>query len=236
MQYAWNGELFLAVVCDGMGGMSDGELASAAAVQCVFEKFNSISCLTGQAVPEWLSSAFKAADREVWQLSDENGNLRRAGTTIVAVLMIGDQLYWGSVGDSRIYWLRDDGLHTVNRSHNYYLRIQEMLEQKMISEEQAQRERLRGEALISYIGMGGLSLIDVSPCAEYMKEGDTLLLCSDGLYKALNSRQIQAIVEESGGNMQIAARRLCSEACRLAGYGQDNTTVIAVRYRGRPDR
>ena len=63
-----------------------------------------------------------------------------------------------------------------------------------------------------------------------MNQGDIVILASDGLYKSLTAVQIQAIVEESGGNMSIAAERLCKEAQRLGECKQDNTTVIAVRY------
>lgn len=55
-----------------------------------------------------------------------------------------------------------------------------------------------------------------------------LILCSDGLYKSLDEQQVQAIVEESGENVQIASKRLCEEALRLAVSKQDNTTVIVI--------
>ena len=59
-----------------------------------------------------------------------------------------------------------------------------------------------------------------------------LVLCSDGLYKAMDNEQIAAVIEESGENMDLAAKRLCLEALRLSRKKQDNTTVIVVRYVG----
>ena len=73
-------------------------------------------------------------------------------------------------------------------------------------------------------------MIDLSENLISWKEGDILILCSDGLYKALNNEQILAIIEESGGNMDIAAKRLCTEAHRLSKKKQDNTTVILLEY------
>ena len=229
MQYAWSGNTLLAVVCDGMGGMSGGNLASERAVQCIFRELSAVSELPENLIGVWMRQAFEKADREVYQLSDEDGNPLGAGTTVVAVLIREDRFYWGSVGDSRIYFLRDQELRTLNRMHNYNMQIEKMLDSGDITEEQAQAERTRGEALISYLGMNGLYLNDVSDHADGMKADDIILLCSDGIYKSLDDQQIQALVEESGGNMKIAARRLCNEAHRLAGMYQDNATVIAIK-------
>lgn len=230
MKYEWNGGTLLAAVCDGMGGMSGGERASAEAIECVFREFQAASGLEEQNVPGWLSGTFGQADRAVCGLVDAGGKPLGGGTTIVAALICDGQFFWGSVGDSRIYCMKKGELRVVNRQHNYNLRIQEMLEDGTLTEEQARTERLRGEALISYIGMGGLALVDTSPGAELLEDGDIILLCSDGLYKSLNDQQIQAITEESGGNMELAAERLCREAARLSVSKQDNTTVIAIRY------
>ena len=82
------------------------------------------------------------------------------------------------------------------------------------------------------MGIGGLPIIDTSQTPFQMEKDDVVVLCSDGLYKSLDDQQVQAIIEESGGNMQIAAQRLCDEALRLSVSKQDNTTVIAVRYCG----
>lgn len=236
MQYAWSGNTLLAVVCDGMGGLSGGNLASERAVQSIFEDFQAVSELPENQFASWLQSSFEKADREVYQLADANGVPLGAGTTVVALLITEGRFYWGSVGDSRIYILRDNELRTVNRMHNYNLRIQELLDEGEMTEEQAQIERVKGEALISYLGMGGLYMNDVSEHADMLKEDDILILCSDGIYKSLDDQQIQAIVEESGGNMEIAARRLCSEAHRLKGMYQDNATVIAIRCAGQESK
>ena len=161
-------------------------------------------------------------------LLDPSGKPLGAGSTVVAAVFWDNRLYWGSVGDSVIYYIKKGQITTLNRMHNYNLRIDEMLKKGEMSPENEAAERVKGEALISFLGIRGLPLVDTNQQPIQMESGDILLLASDGLYKRLDPQQIVAIVEESGGNMQITARRLCENAQRLAVKKQDNTTVVAV--------
>ena len=232
MQFSVKEDMVLAVVCDGMGGMSGGERASREAVNAIFESYERDFEEDEAMYTRWMNRAFVKADEIVSGLTDRDGNVMRGGSTAVIVLVKENRLYWGSVGDSVIYFMDDQGLHTVTRMHNYNLRLEQLLNSGKISLEEAKKESMngRGEALISFLGIGGLPLVDSGSQAVVMKQGDIVILASDGLYKSLTMVQIQAIIEESGGNMTIAAERLCKEAWRLGEAKQDNTTVIAARY------
>ena len=233
MQYAKKGDdTVLAVVCDGMGGMSGGERASKTAIDVIFKKFADDFPSDEIQYTEWMKRSFVEADEAVASLMDEAGNILHAGSTVVGVLIKNNRMYWASAGDSVIYYMDAQGLHTVTRMHNYNLRREQLLNSGKISLEEAKKESMngRGEALISFLGIGGLPLVDSGSQAVVMKQGDIVILASDGLYKSLTMVQIQAIIEESGGNMTIAAERLCKEAWRLGEAKQDNTTVIAARY------
>lgn len=233
MRYAWKGDdTVLAVVCDGMGGMSGGERASRKAVDVIFKNFADNFVAEETQYSEWMKRAFVEADKAVAALTDEEGNILHAGSTVVGVLIKNNRMYWASAGDSVIYYLNILGIRTVTRMHNYNLRLEQLLNSGKITVEEAKQESMngRGEALISFLGIGGLPIVDSGSQPVLMGVGDVIVLASDGLYKSLTTVQIQAIVDESGGNMSIAAERLCKEAQRLGECKQDNTTVIAIRY------
>lgn len=227
----WSDESLLVAVCDGMGGMQGGELASTTGITIIADAFRNQKPSEESKTPEWFQRQFEEADRVISSLQDLSGKPLGAGSTAVAAIFWDNRLYWGSVGDSVIYYIKKGQITTLNRMHNYNLKIDEMLKKGELSPENEAVERVKGEALISFLGIRGLPLIDTNQQPIQMEVGDVLLLASDGLYKSLDSQQIVAIVEESGGNMQIAARRLCENAQRLAGKKQDNTTVVAVMCR-----
>lgn len=226
----WSDNGLLAVVCDGMGGMQGGDFASRTAIRIILDAYREQRPLDEGEIPYWMQKQFDLADRGISDLKDTAGNPLGAGSTVVSVMVCENHLYWGSVGDSVIYYIKKGQITTVNRMHNYNMKIDEMLKTGELTVENEALERKRGEALISFLGINGLPVLDTNTQPVQMESGDVVLLASDGLYKSLDAQQILAIVEESGFNMQIASRRLCEEAYRLAVKKQDNTTVAAVMY------
>ena len=223
-------QLLLASVCDGMGGMAGGELASQTAIRAITRTFREQAPSGLTDAPQWMTDMFVECDRQVAALTREDGCPLGGGSTCLMVISDQTCFVWGCVGDSRIMLLRGGNLLTLTRMHNYFLRLDEMLSTGTIDKAEYQKESVRGEALISYLGIGQLPLIDVPREPIAWARGDVLVICSDGLYKSLSDEQITAIIEESGGNMQLAAKRLCAEAFRLARKKQDNTTVITISY------
>ena len=88
----------------------------------------------------------------------------------------------------------------------------------------------QAEALISYLGMGNISLTDSNTEPFYLEENDLILLCSDGLYKRLSNEQILDIVLDNQNSMQVIAERLNKVVMQLTQRNQDNTSVILLRY------
>ena len=226
MRYEQKNGVLLASVCDGMGGMQGGELASRQAIETIFRE--AVYLPSERGIPDWLRNTFIKADADVCRLTGPGGEYLNCGTTVVSAVLVENRIDWGSVGDSKIYFFNKGQLRSITRMHNYNLKLDEMVRNGTISQEERIRESHRGEALISFLGLGELPLIDVNTEPLVMESGDMLILCSDGLYKSLDEQQVQAIVEESGENVQIASKRLCEEALRLAVSKQDNTTVIAI--------
>ena len=224
--------LVFAAVLDGMGGMNGGEKAAECAREVLRKRFETSPPepdMTG--VEDWFRETFQQADRAAAELMGPDGSPLRGGSTVAAVLLKDGKYAFGSVGDSRIYLVRDGGIKVLTEAHNYFLRLNELLSRGEISDREYQAESVRGEALISFLGMGGLTMIDTGLSDEPLKAGDCLILCSDGIYRSLSSEQILALLEESGGSAALAALRLCSHACRLSRLlriSQDNATAVVL--------
>lgn len=220
----------LAVICDGMGGLDGGERASRTAAECLGSAFASRNPQI--AIPDFLCEQAAVMNDRVTGLKGKDGAPLHAGTTIVAVVVQEHRLYWLSIGDSKIYIIRNEEMSQVNREHNYRLTLSEALKCGTISQEQynAEEKKRQAEALISYLGIGSLSLMDMNRTPFEMQDGDVVLLCSDGLYKSLNDSQIKAMVRDNDIDMNIAADRLCAMALRSGRGGQDNTSVLLLRY------
>lgn len=220
----------LAVICDGMGGLDGGEQASRIAAECLGNAF--ISRNPQISIPDFLCEQAGIMNGRVAGIPGKDGLPLRAGTTIVAVVVQEERLHWLSIGDSKIYIIRNEEMSQVNREHNYRLTLSEALKSGTISQERydVEEKKRQAEALISYLGIGSLSLMDINRVPFEMREGDVILLCSDGLYKSLNDSQIKALVRDNDIDMNIAADRLCSMALRFGRGAQDNTSVLLIRY------
>lgn len=221
------------IVCDGMGGLNGGETASRMAVELLARDY--LRRDVEEPLPDFFYREAVAMDRAVSGLRDGNGNPMGAGTTVVAASIIGDQLYWLSVGDSKIYIIRNDEITAVTREHNYRLMLQEQLAAGRISQTEydVEEKTRKAEALTSYIGMGGVKLADINQIPFSLLHGDLIVLCSDGVYKSLDESQIYSMVRDNDVDMAIAAERLTAMALEKGARGQDNTSVVLISFRER---
>ena len=217
----------LAVLCDGMGGMENGAQASALAVRTMVEDFQAVG--DGDIVGFLRQEAHRIDRRIVDEL--DNGE-RSCGTTMVAAAVSDSgALHWLSVGDSRIYILRGQEIVQVTRDHNYFLLLTEQVRSGEITAAEAEQNKDR-EALVSYLGIGGLSLMDINPQPFQLEKNDLVLLCSDGLTKTLSQAQILSFIQDGPVNLSLCARMLTHKAYELRRGSQDNTSVILIRYSG----
>lgn len=221
----------IGIVCDGMGGLEGGELASKTAAESLADAWFSQEDITD--IPTFLEEEAQKADEKVFHQKNAEGESVQAGTTIVAVIVKGRELYWLSVGDSKIYIIRGDEILAVSREHNYRMTLNQKLEQGEITPEEYSAEEYRAEALISYIGMGSVSLIDVNRKPFLLEDGDIIILSSDGLYRSLSEKEIFELVRRHEKDMQICAQNLTVSALGNRQSGQDNTSVVALRYDGK---
>jgi protein phosphatase len=223
-----SGARTLAIVCDGMGGLNGGEIASQTAAGILAEDFFSIQPYDD--IPGFFRDEAVKMDMAVNSLVTPENTPLDGGTTVVSVIVDGDRLYWLSVGDSRIYIIRDREIIPVNRDHNYRLLLDEKLNDGTITMQQYAEEEDQAEALISYIGMGNVSLMDINQTPLILMEDDIILLCSDGLYKRLSDDVIYECIKYEEPDMKRAAKKLTDEVIKRTVAAQDNTSLILLQY------
>lgn len=217
----------LAVVCDGMGGMTDGGRASQTAKEMMVRGFQKVEKYPQLDIPAFFQQGIQAIDRTIYEFPKIDG--RGSGTTMVACIAEDHKLYWASVGDSRIYIIRGRQMQQVTRDHNYWLRLQEMIRQGRITEQEAMAERQK-EALISFLGIGNVSLMDINTVPFEMQYGDVVMLCSDGITKTLPDSQIQQIILDDRVKPNQKAEALVEAATHVNSHSQDNTSVALIHY------
>ena len=224
-----SGDRALAIICDGMGGLAGGETASRIAADSIAGAWFDQQDLPD--IPAFFRREAVIADRKVSAQTDADGHPLRAGTTVAAVIIRAGQLYWLSVGDSRIWLIRGNEILTLNVEHNYRMILNARLRRGELTPEQYAAQEHRAEALISYIGMGNVSLMDINAQAYPLRDGDTILVSSDGLYRSLYEEEILLVLKRNGTDMQKAADAFMAA---VAGRKkQDNTSVALLRYRKR---
>jgi protein phosphatase len=214
----------LAVVADGMGGMEKGASASNAAIQTLLDEHDRFDGTN--PLPDWCRRAVGRANRSVVEIAEESGLAGEVGTTLSAVLVQGNQLHWVNVGDSRVYLARNDELTQLTDDHIYARELQEKVKEGDMSAEEAIHHPER-EALTSYLGMPEMKHIDQNERPFRLQDGDRLLICSDGLYDALEDEQLQAALELSP---QEACTALLQQVVGEAEEHQDNVTIMVLRY------
>ena len=217
-----SGKVF-AAVCDGMGGHRHGQTASMTAVETMKQLYTSKT--TEESYPDFFIKAIDILDEKVLSIKDSSEQKPSAGTTILTVAIDNDNLFWLSVGDSRLYIIRNDNIARVTRDHNYFLSLDQMMENGVIDQDRYNGEALKGERLISYIGMGGVQIFDINDAAFKLIPFDIVILCTDGLYRAVDDNEILRLVQ--GQSPEEAIDALINESSKKFA---DNTTCVIIKY------
>jgi protein phosphatase len=209
----------LAVVADGMGGHEGGEMASEIAVQTLCEIYRDSS----QSEPsQALSEALREAHQRIRAYAEEHTELRNMGTTCTAAVVRGDSLWFAHVGDSRLYLFRGGRLRRLTRDHSY---VNQLLESGVITSAEAEHHPQRN-VLTSALGIGrnGASF-ETSSQAVQLQQGDTLLLCTDGLWGLVGELEM---IDTVAAHSPTDACRILVDKARERG-GPDNITVEILR-------
>ena len=228
----------LAVVADGMGGLAMGQESAAAVVKTVLAVHEAGS--PTDSMTEILRQAVSAANEEVLSLARGAHVEGEAGSTLVVVVVKEQLLSWVSVGDSRIYLYRTGELTQLNREQNFAAELIRRVAVGEISREEAEQHPDRA-GLTNFIGNPDLKPADASLRPFPLKEGDWIILCSDGLFGVLDDEEIR---EELYGAPNDACTRLVNRVMAQKRSSQDNVTVailgcgdrepVTVRTKKRP--
>ncbi|MCP4867826.1 MAG: hypothetical protein GY898_03815 [Proteobacteria bacterium] len=209
-----NADRLLAVVADGMGGAKGGMQASRIAVDTVCRRF--VSDGTRDDVGTLLREMGEEAHAKVSQAAASSPDLAGAGTTLVLAFVDRDLLHFAHVGDSRAYLLRGAELTQLTEDHSL---VRKLIESGQLSEDAAETDDRR-HILSQAVGRGQRVEVEVSEPVR-AQEGDRFLLCSDGLYSALELGEIGGILKRD-----IAPRAVRSMMDRSLTRGaEDNVTV-----------
>jgi serine/threonine protein phosphatase PrpC len=219
--------MLLGVLCDGMGGMKGGERASSLSVDMLKSEFEGADEI--EDIPSFFRTSIEKINDEVYFLNSDNEAAGQSGTTLTSVIIKNNQLYWASVGDSRIYIFRKGEFLQLTRDHNYLLSLWEMVRSGEITEEDALSNPSK-DALISYIGMETIEILDIGSSPFELSNGDIVLLCSDGLTKALSDTEIARVLTANFGDLEETARQLPLAAYDASLKSLDNTSVVMFQY------
>lgn len=217
------GNGILAIVADGMGGMENGGQISALVTMTMLEHFDRQS--GGIPGEQRLLELLNRANEQVNRMIAGSGG-KRGGSTVIAALIQGANLYWLTVGDSHLYLYRKEALLQMNQDHIYAVELDEKAARGEISQHAAAKDSQR-KALTSYIGMGKISKMDRNIRPMRLKDGDRLLLMSDGVFGTLSDEEILAAMRLPVTESGEAIDQMIQEKNRR---NQDNYTALILEY------
>ncbi len=209
----------LFVIADGMGGAAAGVVASRLAVEKLSESY--FAAPPDVSVPAALERAIQDANRAIFEKASSDHELAGMGTTCTAVGILGSRAWTGHVGDSRAYLSGAKGVAQLTRDHS----LEAELERR--GDPRAGKSSGAKHVLTRCLGVADDVAVDVAAEPVVLEEGNSLVLCSDGLSNLVDEGEI----------LHLVAMHLPEKACRrLVDLARergapDNVTVLVARYR-----
>jgi protein phosphatase len=208
----------LMVIADGMGGSRAGEVASRLAVEAVLRAYRESSLPDPLAA---LRAALESANQVVHGESTTRAGLDGMGTTCTAVVIQDDRLFLAHVGDSRAYLVRDGRIQQLTDDHSL---VAQLIREHQLTAEQARSDPRRNVVTRS-VGIGATVDVDAQVSPVTLVEGDTILLCTDGLHGLVRDEELVELA--AGPSLERACHELIGRAKQRGGH--DNITVVLGR-------
>jgi len=228
---AWDSNIGLLVLADGMGGYNAGEVASGIAVKTIVnlvreavehEDLTIADPGTGMSrVAIILRDAITRANKIIFQTARTQPNCEGMGTTVVGALFYNNRVTVAHVGDSRMYRMRGAGFEQVTLDHSL---LQELVDRGFYSPEEAQRAANK-----NYVtrALGVEAAVEVEIQEHPAQRGDIYVVCSDGLSDMVEDDDIQLTINTFGANLDTVAKHLVQLA--NDNGGKDNISVLLAQ-------
>ncbi len=206
----------LYLVADGMGGCNAGEVASSTAISAFVEAMENAE--NGETLDKMMS-AIAQCNKKVYQKSRENVEFLDMGTTLVAVTVENEKMFIVHVGDSRVYLFRENNLQQITTDHSY---VMELVKIGSITREEAEVHPKRN---IITRAIGIREEVEADTVIEDVKQGDKILLCTDGLSNMVSKGEMTKILIE-----QCSTEEKVKKLVVLANEkgGLDNISLILI--------
>lgn len=195
---------------------SQVDFGTAAAKSYILNNYE-ITFNNKEDIQKLVNGAIEYANMIVYEKSKEDEKYKYMGATLEILLIINDDIYIGHAGDSRIYRLRKDVLKKLTKDHSY---IENLIEDGKITREEAVKHPDKNMVTK---GIGNSKLVEPDVIHRKFREGDTILMCTDGLTNMVSEERIKEILKEEGD----VSKKLTDEANKNGGM--DNITVVVIR-------
>jgi serine/threonine protein phosphatase PrpC len=223
----------LFAVADGMGGHKAGEVAAQLAIDAmtgfIARSENDTDVTWPYGIDDTLSfdgnrlrTAIFLANRKVFRVAESSDDYGGMGTTVVGVLITGNQAAIGSVGDSRVYLLSGGVFEQVTVDDSWAATI--LAQDPNMRPEDVAHHPMRN--VLTNV-LGGRPTVDVHLTERVLGGGEVMLLCSDGVHGALEPDALKQVLQNTQDESK-AAQRIIDMA--LDGGSRDNVTALVLRY------
>lgn len=208
-------------VCDGMGGQNAGDVASQLAVAVIQDILSDNTFATPE---EAITSSVIAANQAILRKASMNENMQGMGATCVMLIVKDGKVYYGSVGDSRIYYIANGMIRQITKDQSY---VQTLVDAGQITQEAAEHHQDKNQ-ITNALGVEGMTPPVMGQMPITPEPNSTFLLCSDGLSGMINNNTILNTVSRHELSLNERAKMLVEQANEAGGL--DNITVQLVEF------
>jgi len=212
----------LAILADGMGGHNAGDVASEMAIEGMKRYFLNLKTAkldSKEAKKQWMLETIQTVNDQIYNYSLSNESCKGMGTTLIAMLIDGNDCIIGHIGDSRVYYFTSNNVSLITRDHSY---VNFLVEYGEISQEEAENHPQKNFIVKS---LGTESTIDPDFYELQLEPSSNVLICSDGLSNKLSTEEMAAIL-----TLPLSIEEKGKKLIQLANDsgGEDNISVILL--------